>query len=482
MIPLVYRLRNGVRVEQEGNTFLVVSERPLAVIRIRPRAAGILRLCDGQRTATQVADEVRGIEEEQATAICEYFRKKGVLEMAAAKRGEYLPFVTVVIPTRDRRADLADCLASVFSQCYPAELMEVIVVDDGSTDGSPDVAAQFPCRLFSHAQSRGQSYCRNLGAREASGEILAFLDSDCVAEKRWLEEMVGYFQWKRVGAVGGYVDGYFEQSSLDRYEKTFSSLNMGKYPFCAGAGDSTLYAPTCNLLVRKTVFEEIDGIAGDMRVGEDVDFCWRMRAKGYLLLYVPFGRVNHKHRNRLVSMLKRRADYGTSEALLYKRHPGKRKVFEVAPLPAVAVLAVCAAALFLSPLPLLLAALCFGSEVCAKGRKMAGLSIGVPCRSVLASVARGYLSCAYFVSFHLVRYYLAPLFLIGLLFHRAWLLCGVALAISSSVDYAAKRPRLSFFAFLFYYVLEHLSYQAGVFAGCVRERNFGSYRVRLAKK
>ena len=482
MIPFVYRLRKGVRVEKDGDTFLVVSERPLRVIRVRPQAARILRLCDGQRNLTEIAARVHGTEEERVYALCDYFRKKGLLEMVEAGNGGYFPFVTVIIPARDREAELRGCLDSVFSQDYPGGRMEVIVIDDGSRDGTGDAAARFPCRLLSHGQSRGQSHCRNLGAREARGEILAFLDSDCVAGERWLREMVTYFQWARVGAVGGYVDGYFEESPLDRYERAFSSLNMGRQVLCGAADDSTLYTPTCNLLVRRAVYWETGGIREDLHVGEDVDFCWRMRGRGFHLLYVPFGRVRHKHRNRLSKMLKRRADYGTSEAVLYRLHPEKKKVFQVPPPAAAAFLAVCTAMLFRTPLPLCAAGVCLAGEACSKAVKINRLGLGLARGRVLASVARSYFSCAYFISFHVVRYYLAPLLLLGFLFHPVWLLGGFLVGVSSSVDYAIKRPRLGFPAFLFYYVLEHLSYQTGVLAGCLRARSFGSYKVRLVRR
>jgi len=85
-----------------------------------------------------------------------------------------------------------------------------------------------------------------------------------------------------------------------------------------------------------------------MHVGEDVDFCWRMRDAGDDLLYVPAGTVRHKHRNRLGRFLRRRADYGTSEATLCRLHPRKKKVFQVPPLAVLRFLALCCAILLFS--------------------------------------------------------------------------------------------------------------------------------------
>ena len=105
--------------------------------------------------------------------------------------------MTVIIPAKDRAEELRGCLESVFTQEYPADMIEVIVIDDGSRDETAGVARSFPCKLFSLEKSRGQSFCRNLAARVGIGEILAFLDSDCIAAKPWLRDLVPLFQWGR---------------------------------------------------------------------------------------------------------------------------------------------------------------------------------------------------------------------------------------------------------------------------------------------
>ncbi len=480
MIPFAYRLRNEVRFERQDDSFLVISDAPLNVVRVSVRGAAILQSCDGRKTIAQIADELRhALTEEQVFGVCAYFSKKGVLEPVQTENDDYYPRLTVIIPVRDRGDELKGCLESVFSQDYPAERIEVVVVDDGSLDGTAGVARSFPCKLLSLDRSRGQSFCRNLGAREGRGDILAFLDSDCTADRAWLKEIVPFFQWERVGAVGGRVDGCFKESSLDRYERVFSSLSMGKHMLYGANDDSLVYAPTCNLLVRRTAYIKTGGIRDDMRVGEDVDFCWRMRAAGHALLYVPYGGVRHKHRNGLSSMLKRRMEYGTSEAALYRLHPRKRKIFPIPVTSAIAFAALCASIGTFSLLPLCLCLGCFLLDVVLKAARMGRTGVRIPLRRVAASVIRTYLSFFWVASFHPVRYYLVPIILLGLAFHGLWPLALFLLLFSSSVDYLTKRPVLAFPAFLFYYVLEHVSYQTGVFIGCVKARTFGSYLPRL---
>jgi mycofactocin glycosyltransferase len=475
MIPFLYRLRKGVRFENQGDCWIVISETPLNVVRASARATEMLRLCNGQRTVEEIAHSM-GVTGEHVFKICDYFNKKAVLEIMPAESETHFPTVTIIIPVKDRAHELAECLQSVVNQDYQKDRMELIVVDDGSEDKTAEVARSFPCTLLTNKRTRGQSFCRNLAAAEAHGEILAFIDSDCVASSMWIRQLVTYFRWARVGAVGGYVDGYYEQSGLDRYEKACSSLNMGKHILFSTDDRSTFYVPTCNLLIRKDIYLENGGITESLHVGEDVDLCWRMRSRGHTLIYVPTGVVLHKHRNGIAQMLKRRADYGTSEALLYGLHREKRKTFQTPPSAAIAFLALCFAVLFCSVMPVLVAAACAATETGMKTWRMTKAGLNVSVWRILYSVIRTHLSFLFFASFHIVRYYLLCLLVAGMVLPVFWALGLAMLAYAALVDYVIKRPKLFFGAFLLYYTLEHLCYQAGVAVGCVRARTFSPYR------
>jgi mycofactocin system glycosyltransferase len=481
MIPIIYKLRDCVRFEETGDSFLVISEVPLNVIRAGKRAVQILQQCDGKRTLWEIAQNSGFDQEEPVFKICDYFNKKAVLETFIAENRGYFPLISIIIPTRDRCKDVVECLESLYALDYPSSRLEIIVIDDGSQDETQTLVRAFPCILLTNSASQGQSYGRNLGAQHAKGEILAFMDDDCVAGRAWLSDLVPYFQWEEIGAVGGYVDGYSNKSRLDRYEKTFSLLNLGKYIFRGERHASAFFVPTCNMLVRKRVFDETGGIRQTMRIGEDVDFCWRMRDAGWQALYVPSGIVRHKHRNTLGTMLRRRADYGTSEAVLCKLHPRKRKTIQWRPLAAIAFLGICFALAFISLLPLAATGASYIAEVTAKAFRLRRKRIDLSLWKVGFSVLRVYISYFYMMSFHLSRYYLLLFLLLGIAFHSLWGLGSFFLLMAASVDYSAKRPRLALPVFLFYYILDHISYQLGVLAGCLRARNFGSYLVRFIR-
>ena len=227
--------------------------------------------------------------------------------------------------------------------------------------------------------------------------------------------------------------------------------------------------------MRRSVYEAVGGLREDLRVGEDVDLCWRLRATGAYLVYAPEGMVRHKHRDRLETMLRRRAQYGTSEAMLQALHPDKRKRFPLAPAALATVVLVSAALLRRKPRLLLLCLAPLFWEGMQRRSRLRQSGVNMPAVALWKSVLRGHLSMLYFVYFHLTRYYLGPLTIAGAVTPGAWALEAAAVVYSAGVDYSTRRPRLSFPVYLAYYLAEHAAYQAGVAKGCLREGSFRSY-------
>jgi hypothetical protein len=127
-----------------------------------------------------------------------------------------------------------------------------------------------------------------------------------MAGKNWLKELIPFFRSENTGAVGGHIEGYYKDKALDRYEDACSSLNMGKRLQIEGNTASGLYVPppTCS---SPGGVHRRGRIRRERHIGEDVDFCWRMRKLGYTLIYAPMGSVAHKHRSILCKMLARRS-------------------------------------------------------------------------------------------------------------------------------------------------------------------------------
>jgi mycofactocin system glycosyltransferase len=250
--------------------------------------------------------------------------------------------VTVVIPVRDRHAELARCLAGLASPdnskkkqhgrtqegdgvtayagpCAPP----VIVVDDASADPGAiaAIAAAHGARVIHRPVNGGPGAARNSGLAAAATEFVAFLDSDCVPAPGWLDRLLPHFADPAVGAVAPRIVAREAGTSwLARYEGASSTLDMGARPSIVAVGARVWYVPGAALVVRRTAAAA--GFADTMIVGEDVDFIWRMSAAGWRVRYEPAAVMGHDHRVRFRAWFARRADYGTSAADLERRHPG----------------------------------------------------------------------------------------------------------------------------------------------------------------
>ena len=225
--------------------------------------------------------------------------------------------VTVVIPVRDRQAELARCLAGLRG------LPNVVVVDDGSADpaGIAAICAEHGARVVHRAVNGGPGAARNTGLAAASTGLVAFLDSDCVPAPGWLDRLLPHFRDPAVGAVAPRIVPHEAGTSwLARYEGASSTLDMGARPSIVRPGARVSYVPGAALVVRAAAAGA--GFAAGMYVGEDVDFVWRMSAAGWRVRYEPAAVMGHDHRVRFRAWFSRRREYGTSAAALEQLHPG----------------------------------------------------------------------------------------------------------------------------------------------------------------
>jgi glycosyltransferase involved in cell wall biosynthesis len=180
------------------------------------------------------------------------------------------PMVSVIIPARNEEQYLGLCLKSVLQIDYPEDLIEVIVVDNNSTDRTADVAAEYGAKVI-YSKALTIAAVRNEGARHARGEILAFIDADIVVDRDWLKKAVVHFERDGIGAVGSRpVMG--EPSTLTLVEKLWdrmvhppvSPLRMVRY------------LPTSNLVVKAKYFHSVGGFDEEMETCEDPEFGFRL--------------------------------------------------------------------------------------------------------------------------------------------------------------------------------------------------------------
>ncbi|MDH3539395.1 MAG: glycosyltransferase [Acidimicrobiia bacterium] len=210
------------------------------------------------------------------------------------------PDVTVVVPMRNNAATIGEQLEALSSQQYEG-FWEVVVVDNGSTDGSLETAARYASRfqdfrVVDASEIRGVSHARNAGAAAGRGEVILFTDADDVVGEGWIAALVAGLE--RADLAGGPLD---ESSLNPEYAREWGDPPIPTDRFNVVAG----YLPNArgnNVGIRRSVFDAIGGWNEEYRFAEDVELCWRAANAGYRLVFVPEAVVLYRRRHTVLGL------------------------------------------------------------------------------------------------------------------------------------------------------------------------------------
>ncbi len=224
------------------------------------------------------------------------------------------PMVSVVVCTYNGSRTLQDTLAGLKQLEYPN--FEVIIVDNGSTDGlTSEIAQQSGFRVIRTSQS-GLSVARNTGLIEARGEIVAYIDDDARPDPHWLHYMANSLMTSDHCGMGGPN----VQPPGDGAIAECVANSPGGPVHVMLTDQIAEHIPGCNMAFRKSHLEAIGGFDPQFRVaGDDVDICWRLQSRGWTLGFSPAALVWHHHRNSLLAYLRQQRGYGRAEALLERK-------------------------------------------------------------------------------------------------------------------------------------------------------------------
>lgn len=224
------------------------------------------------------------------------------------------PRVSVVVCVYNGAALLAKCLRSLEAVDYPD--LEVIVCDDGSTDGSADIANEFPF-LVLPLDRVGLSRARNAGIEAATGEIVAFLDSDAFCHPEWPYHLALSLENEGVRATGG---PNLPVPGVGITEHAVAQ-SPGS-PMEVLTGDTRAeHVPGCNMAYEKEALLAIGGFNPIYTAaGDDVDVCWKILDAGWEIGFSPAAQVRHHRRDTVRGYLKQQRGYGRAEALLAPHH------------------------------------------------------------------------------------------------------------------------------------------------------------------
>lgn len=224
--------------------------------------------------------------------------------------------VTVYIPCHNAEGFLERCVKTLAAQTVkPAE---ILVINDGSTDRTRDIAAGLPVRLVDLDGHPGLAAARNAGVRAAGGDFVASIDVDCLADPRWLERLLSALRETGAAGAGGKLIEGCRKSLGDRWRAAHMRQDWGAAriinpPFLFG----------CNTLFRKKAIEDAGLYDPRFKTnGEDVGLSHALMAKGRALVYEPGARVTHLKRDTALSVL--RADWrwgyrSLGETMKYER-------------------------------------------------------------------------------------------------------------------------------------------------------------------
>ncbi len=227
------------------------------------------------------------------------------------------PMVSVVVAAFDAATTLPACLESLRKLTYPN--YEVIVVDDGSSDATPQLlASEEGIRVERHAENRGLSAARNSGIRLSRGEIIAFTDADCRADPQWLDYLVSALVRSDFVGMGGH--------NLMPPSSSVTAAAVGLAP--GGPVQVLLtdrvaeHIPGCNMAFYRSVLDEVGGFDPRFRAaGDDVDLCWRIQQNGHVIGFTAGGFVWHDRRTRVGAYVRQQMGYGAAEAMLAQKFP-----------------------------------------------------------------------------------------------------------------------------------------------------------------
>jgi O-antigen biosynthesis protein len=231
------------------------------------------------------------------------------------------PSVSVIVCCFNGESTLENCLSGLEKLEYPD--VEVIVIDDGSTDTSAAIAARHPNFKLVSQENRGLGNARNLGLELSTGEIVAYIDCDAWPDPHWLHYLVSTFAATTHACVGG---PNLPPAGDPPLSECVSQAPGGPNHVLLSDREAE-HVPGCNMAFRAAALREIGGFDPRFRVaGDDVDVCWQIQDRGWTIGFSPAAVVWHHRRDTLKGYWKQQVGYGKAEALLEVKWPEKYNV------------------------------------------------------------------------------------------------------------------------------------------------------------
>lgn len=458
MLPPNWRIELDTGTRRTDNGTVLIGGTPFRLLRFNATGTGLLdRLAQG----SPIGDGA------SAQLMARRLVSSGMAHPRPAGTTLTPADVTMVVPIHGS----ADELRGTLSHLGPRATC--IVVDDASTDPTIDqVARDHHADVRRHATNRGPGAARNTGWKQATTEIVAFVDAGCTPEDGWLDALLPHFDDPQVVAVAPRVTSAIASTlpaSLAAYEEARPSLDRGAIEAVVRPTSRVPFVPTAALLVRRTSLEASGGFDEDLHVGEDVDLVWRIGTSG-TVRYEPRSTVAHMSRPTARAWLRQRYGYGTSAAPLARRHGTAVAPLTISSWTAGAWILIGAGA------PAAGLAVAAGSSAALVSR-LHGLQH--PWREAVQLAGLGHLYGGPVLADALRRPWWPFALAGGLASRRGRRAIAVAAVAPLLFDWFRDRPALDPIRWVCLRLTDDIAYGTGVWAGCLHERSFEALRPNL---
>ena len=231
------------------------------------------------------------------------------------------PKVSIIVATLNNERTIDECLKAIVELNYPKDFLEIIVVDGCSKDATVKIAQKYPVKVISESLNAPAAY--NYAMKMVSNGVLGFIDADAKVEKEWLNKLVTHLDDPQVAGISGGIETWNTENAWARsigYDLKNRYARLKKY---------VVRVATMNLLLKKSIVEEVGGFDENLPSQYDTDLGFRITSRGYKILFEPNAKCYHFNRSTVSGYFRQQLQYGKNTTKLYLKHANLVKGDEI---------------------------------------------------------------------------------------------------------------------------------------------------------